>query len=147
MLRNEKGQEVHQNSVNGFSKIFLFAANETFWDHKWHVFLDLLPPPPPPNPNDEKLKDLWKEFSAKKSGENYQEIIPQIEKTVDLRRHTFENSLQQWPQEGPLKMKRANRYMKTLLKGTVHENCIKNFLNKKSYCLRQMDHFPPKTPL
>ena len=42
MLHSEKGHEVDQKSVNGFPKIFLFAANWTFWTQKWHVYLDQL---------------------------------------------------------------------------------------------------------
>ena len=63
MFCNEKGQEGDQNYANGFSKIF-FAVNGTFWTQKWHVPLDLLKNP------------------SKRSGENYQEILPQTEQKL-----------------------------------------------------------------
>ena len=73
MLFNENGQEVDQNSVNGFLKIFLFAANGTFWtkNHMCHWICCPL------------LQLRWwknqgslKRILTKKSGEDYQEIIP-----------------------------------------------------------------------
>ena len=44
ILRNESGQKMHGNFINGFSEKVVFQANGSFWAKKWHnlVFVVLL---------------------------------------------------------------------------------------------------------
>ena len=161
MLHSEKDHEVDQKSVNGLPKIFLFAANGTFWTQKWHVHLDQLLKKKP-----KSLIFCCCELSSVLASPSIPHNMvppskcppsttlpsflrwpPYEPVSQDLRRHTFENSFQQWqPQEEPLKDERGQEVHE---KEAMHKNYINNIFTKNNYRLGQMDHFRPKigTPL
>ena len=157
MLHSKKGHEVDQKSVNGFPKIFLFAANWTFWTQKWHVHLDQLLKKNPKSliffvvvsfkvfQHPQVFPITWCHppsvplvpHCPLSSGDPYMKLSLRTWGDILLKIPSSSDNLR----KNHWKMKGAKRYMK-------RRRCIKiistNFFTKKNYHLGQMDHFRPK---